>query len=202
MKKIGAPPTGKKRDGSPYYTLPAIYDDSTGTAVADSFLIAEYLDETYPSTPRLIPEGTHALQGAFRDNFWSKALPVFIITVADFPLRLTKPRSAEYFEKHRSADFGVPTLEALRVPPEAKDAEWEKVKDGFGSLDALMKKNDVWVMGDTPSFADFVMASLIRPVKLLYGTESEEWKRIMSWHEGRWERLMTAVEKYSAVPSL
>lgn len=94
------------------------------------------------------------------------------------------------------------TLSALRVPEEAKEAQWEKVKEGFGALDTLMKKNDVWVMGDTPSFMDFVMASFILWVKILYGRESGEWKKIMSWHGGRWERLMAAVEKYSAVPNL
>ncbi|KAE9402947.1 hypothetical protein BT96DRAFT_1083826 [Gymnopus androsaceus JB14] len=137
MKKIGAlPTTTKKRDPScPLYTIPAIYDDSTGTAIADSVLIAEYLDKTYPSTPRLIPQGTHALQGAFR--------------------------TAEYYERTRCADMGVPTLEVLRVPAEARDAEWDKVKDAFGYVHGLMKENDDWIMGDTISFADFIVASMI-----------------------------------------
>ncbi|KAE9402948.1 hypothetical protein BT96DRAFT_855270 [Gymnopus androsaceus JB14] len=204
MKKINAPPTAKKADGSPLYTIPAIYDDSTGTAIADSILIAEYLDKTYPSTPRLIPQGTHALQGAFGDFFFSKMMPLLTLTLPDVPLMLLNPRSAEYFEKARSADFGVPTLEAFRVPPEAKDAAWDKVKDALGTLNALMKDGDTWVMGDAPSFADFVMGGLIGTVKSLYGKESEEWKRIMSWHGGRWQRLMVALEKYSAsaVPTL
>lgn len=43
------------------YTLPAIYDPSTGTGVADSFEIARYLDKQYPTTPTVIPAGTEAL---------------------------------------------------------------------------------------------------------------------------------------------
>ncbi|KAG7086932.1 hypothetical protein E1B28_002848, partial [Marasmius oreades] len=39
-KSIGAPPTGKKPDGTPKYTVPFIQDDSTGAVVSDSFLIA------------------------------------------------------------------------------------------------------------------------------------------------------------------
>ncbi|KAE9382334.1 hypothetical protein BT96DRAFT_1010845 [Gymnopus androsaceus JB14] len=112
---------------------------------------------------------------------------------------LLNPGSVEYFNKHRSEQFGVPTLEALRVPPEAKDAEWHKVKDAFGALNALNKDGDTWVMGDTPSFADFVIASVLAALKSMHGKESAEWTRIMSWHGGRWERLMMAVEKYSAV---
>lgn len=203
MKKIGAPPTNKWPDGSPMYTLPAIYDDSTGTAIADSVLIAEYLDKTYPSTPRLIPEGTHALQAAFRDLFYTKIIiPLYCISIADVPLILLNPASAGYFEKHRSLDFGVPALEALRGPKETRDVEWDKVKDSIGALDTLMKEGGIWVMGDTPSFADFVIASSLRTIKGLYGKESSEWKKIMSWHGGRWERLMVGVEKYSAVPSI
>ena len=61
-QEIGAKPTGTWPDGSPKYTVPAIYDPSTKTAVSDSVAIAQYLDATYPDTPRVIPEGTEAFQ--------------------------------------------------------------------------------------------------------------------------------------------
>ncbi|KAG2012919.1 hypothetical protein CC2G_009870 [Coprinopsis cinerea AmutBmut pab1-1] len=47
------PSTGK---AEPYYTIPVIFDDSTGRAIADSLEIAKYLDETYPDTPKVVPE--------------------------------------------------------------------------------------------------------------------------------------------------
>ncbi|KAF9253935.1 hypothetical protein L218DRAFT_836527, partial [Marasmius fiardii PR-910] len=43
-KRIGAPPTGKKPDGSDQYTVPMLVDSSTGQVLSDSFLIALYLD--------------------------------------------------------------------------------------------------------------------------------------------------------------
>lgn len=198
MKKIGAPPTGKKLDGSPLYTIPSIYDESTGAAIADSALIAEYLDETYPSTPRVIPPGTYALQGAFRTLFSSKAEPFMRLLMPDIPLTLLNPRSIEHFEKYRSEDYGVPTLEALRIPLEDMDAQWEKIKVAFGSLDELLKKDDVYVMGNMPSFVDFAIGGWLNTARAIYGKESEEWKKIMSWHGGRWERLMTGLDQYSA----
>lgn len=198
LKKIGAPPTGRKLDGSPLYTIPTIYDDSTGTAITDSALIAEYLDETYPSTPRVIPPGTHALQGAFRALFSSKAEPLVRLLMPDIPLTLLNPRSIEHFEKYRSEEYGIPTLEALRIPSGDIDAQWEKVKVAFGSLDELLKKDDVYVMGNTPSLADFAIGGWLNTAKASYGKESEEWKKIMSWHGGRWERLMTGLDQYSA----
>ena len=69
-QKIGAPPTDIRLqlDGSglqEHYTLPVIYDSSTGKIVAESFAIAEYLDETYPDTPKLLPAGSAAAIALF-----------------------------------------------------------------------------------------------------------------------------------------
>lgn len=196
MKKIGALPTGKRPDGSILYTIPAIYDDSTGTAIAESTLIAEYLDKTYPSTPRIIPPGTHALQLAFADLFFSKNGPLMLLLLPDVPFN---PISVEFFNKHHAPIFGAPTLEGLRVSPEQQNIQWEKVKDIFGKFDEMIKEDGIWVMGNTPSFADFVIGSLLITVKAIYGKESGEWKRIMSWHGGRWKRLMRGLDGYSAV---
>ncbi|KIK62816.1 hypothetical protein GYMLUDRAFT_223387 [Collybiopsis luxurians FD-317 M1] len=201
MKKIGALPTTVKHDGSPMYTVPAIYDDSTEVAIADSVLIAEYLDKTYPDTPVLIPRGTYALQNAFQEFLFSKLMPLWILTIPDVPSKCLNPRSAEYFEKHRSLDFGVPSLEVMRVTGEAREAQWLKVQEIFGSFHKMMKDSDTWIMGDKPSFVDFVLASMILSIKTLYGKESKEYQNVMSWHGGRWGRIMTIFdEKYSTVP--
>lgn len=50
-KRIGALPTSKKTDGRDHYTLPTIFDPSTGRAISDSLPIALYLDQTYPDSP-------------------------------------------------------------------------------------------------------------------------------------------------------
>src|SRR6266446_9283461 len=67
FKKMGIPPTSKEEDGSDRYTVPAIHDPSTGASIADSVLIAEYLEKTYPDTPKVFPNNTPALQVAFVD---------------------------------------------------------------------------------------------------------------------------------------
>jgi glutathione S-transferase len=89
MRSIGAAPTGEKPDGSPLYTLPAIVDPSRTTSsggptvVSESFRIAEYLDEAYPtpSTGALFPPGTKALQQLFYEYFF-KNIMMLIITMA------------------------------------------------------------------------------------------------------------------------
>ncbi|KAJ7574088.1 hypothetical protein C8J56DRAFT_757479, partial [Mycena floridula] len=62
-KALGAKPTDIKAR-KPLYTLPMIYDDSTGAMVTDSIAIAEYLDITYPEKSLLMPAGAYNLHMA------------------------------------------------------------------------------------------------------------------------------------------
>jgi hypothetical protein len=72
------------------YTLPIYW------ASSDSPCLAEYLDETYPNTPKLFPQGTRALpvQYAFIDEF---AVPVSNATL--------NPRSEEYKTCEREVGY-------------------------------------------------------------------------------------------------
>ncbi|KAI3619994.1 hypothetical protein WG66_009810 [Moniliophthora roreri] len=70
---VGAPPTATRPDGTPKYTVPFLYDSTKGRAVADSFLIAQYLDEAYPETPVVIPTGTRILQSIASEAIAAKA---------------------------------------------------------------------------------------------------------------------------------
>ncbi|KAF9063085.1 hypothetical protein BDP27DRAFT_1299913 [Rhodocollybia butyracea] len=195
MKELGALPTGRKPDGSPLYTLPVIHDDSTGAIIADSALIAEYLDKTYPTPTQLIPTGTHALQAVFREMVSSKAITFATLVLPEAMGKVVNQPSAEYLEHAYSALV----LEAKTADEEERVAKWEKAKEFLGGVDALMKREDKWIMGDAISFADFVVAAVLTMVKNIFGKESEAWKQVVSWHEGRWDRMMIELEKYSTV---
>lgn len=56
-----------RKNGTPYYSLPVIQDPNTGEEkiISDSARIAEYLDSTYPDTPKIVPVGTYTLQKTF-----------------------------------------------------------------------------------------------------------------------------------------
>ena len=56
LKEIGASPN-KLPDGSERYTVPTLSDPNTGAIVTDSWVIAEYLDKTYPEKP-IFPPGS------------------------------------------------------------------------------------------------------------------------------------------------
>ncbi|PIL22627.1 hypothetical protein GSI_15318 [Ganoderma sinense ZZ0214-1] len=206
-QKIGAGPTAKKGDGSPLYTLPAIFDPNTQTALADSAKIARYLEATYPNAaPRLIPAELDVFIAAFQDAFWGALgtgyAPVIIPAAFDVLCEGSKP----YFRQTREARLGG-KLEELAPPgSEARGQVWAHLKKATGKIAAWYEgaaggKERIFVLGDGASvtYADVVVAGFFVWFKVCLGEESEEWKEMASWNGGRWGKLLAALEKYSAV---
>ena len=191
-KNLGIKPTGKKPDGSPLYTLPAIHDPSTGTFLAESFLIAEYLEETYP-TPSIFPQGTKSLQHAFQFSFEQIFAQIRPFILPSIIPKLVTQRSQEYFRRTKEISLGRP----LVVPVGAERAEqWAKFRDGMNKIDGCFAKTDtkgLFVMGDTISWADFFISGYLIFYKNIWGEDSEEWKDVASWNEGRWKNLLHAL---------
>lgn len=155
-KSIGAEPTDiREEDGSPYYSLPVIQDPNTATVLSESALIAEYLDSTYPDTPRLIPSGTHALQTGFRVAYRKATDASFEFVIPAMAGKLY-PRSQEYYVRTREIRFGKKLSEVTPVG-EARDVAWTKLKAGFGKVNSWMRDHEPFVMGDVVSFSDFLL---------------------------------------------
>lgn len=197
-KKIGAPATAKKDDGTPMYTVPAIYDPSTKTAVADSILIAEYLDATYPDTPKLFPPGSHALQLAALYAYDQALEPLWQFAVPATN-KILNPHSEQYFRRTRELIFGK-TMEDLSPTGKDREVEWAKVKEAFGIVDAWLQKSDgPYFMGNTICFIDLVVASFIIWSRKVFGEASAEWADLRTWNDGRWGKLMDGLEKYAKI---
>ncbi|KJA18771.1 hypothetical protein HYPSUDRAFT_917542 [Hypholoma sublateritium FD-334 SS-4] len=178
-KKFGIAPTSVNADGSPKYTLPAIHDPSTGVYLADSFAIAEYLEKTYPDTPRLFPGNSAGLQATI-----------------DAALH---PRSAAFFRSAREIDFGMPLDDVLPKGDEAV-TEWAKFRDDLGKVDAwYAKSGGPFLMGSAVSWADFAVAGSLVWMRTVWGKESTEWKDIASWQGGRWKMLFENLTQYETV---
>ena len=200
-KKIGAGPTGT-RNGKPLYTLPVIQDLATGAVVSDSFKIAQYLDTAYPSTPfTLVPAGTKAFHAMFLD-VWAQKISAKIDPLLGLPSNLTlNPRSAEYFRPMREAMIGK-TLEQYTPQGEARAALWSTARQGLAEIDGWLKENGtgtVFVMEDTPSFADAAVYSSILWLEDMLGTDSEEWTELMAADERRWAKLVEVFRKWKVV---
>ena len=81
--------------------------------------------------------------------------------------------------------------------PKDKAEAWNQIKAGFDKLDKLLQLGKgPYVMGNTVSFQDFEVASYTIWLRRIFGEESEEWKNIINWNDGRWGRLIEGFRKY------
>ncbi|KAK0220558.1 hypothetical protein IW262DRAFT_1436350 [Armillaria fumosa] len=193
-KKIGAAPTSTKSDGvSPFYTIPIIQDDSTGAVVSDSIAIAAYLDKTYPSSgPVLIPTGTKALQLAFGSAVFDAFAP-FRPFFAHSITKKMNDATAAYFMRVRMG--GVTKVDAPEG--EERDKLWTQAKENLGKMNKWFEGSEGnFVMGNEPSFADTAMCGFLQFMKTMLGEESEEWKDIASWNDGRWGKYLESFKPY------
>lgn len=197
-KKLGIKPTSKNPDGTEHYTLPAIHDPSTGVYIADSVLIAEYMDKTYPNTPPIFPHNTLGLQHAFAAAFSSSLDPLWEFILPDSCLVLNPP-SQKYFRRTREITFGK-TLEDLRPKGDYADKRWAEFQARLGKVDVWYSKVDgPFLMGNEVSWADIVVASYLIWLKIVWKTDGQRWKDVAGWHGGRWERVVNSLEKYAVV---
>ncbi|KAF8625628.1 hypothetical protein AX17_006813 [Amanita inopinata Kibby_2008] len=197
-KEIGVGPTGHRND-APLYTVPAIYDPNTETAVVDSYDIARYLDKTYPNTPRIIPEGTEVFQSfplffhalGPDKTIWNFAVPATYATL--------NPVSQEYFRRTREERFGK-KIEELEPKGAEAEAAWAVLKEGYDNLDKMWQLSEgPYVMGKTLSFMDIVVISWSLWLRNVFGKDSQRWKDIASWNDGRWGRLVESLAKYEVL---
>ncbi|EIM81534.1 uncharacterized protein STEHIDRAFT_103989 [Stereum hirsutum FP-91666 SS1] len=218
---IGAEPTSysiNPVDGTktPKYTFPVIHDPATGALVSDSFKIARYLDNTYPSHVsslvaksgfqlsrdlKFAPAGTAALQMVFEDIWMAKiVMNVFPMLVVDIANSSATARAREDFREKREARFGV-KLEEM-CPPEARPVMWKKALEGFTQVGVWLDENGgegQFVMGDKLSWADIIIGSWLLMMRRMWGERSKEWQELMSFEGGRWKRFYEVIATWNYV---
>jgi glutathione S-transferase len=151
-------------------------------AVSDSFVIAEFLDNTYPDTPRLFPRGTRALQVTLISTS-EKNVKLWPIMLPATHASLGATGQAYYREK-----LTRKKLEEFSPPGPVSEGCWKQVKQWFDVVQDgwLQMEEGPYFMGTTISFADIVLASYSMWIRKILGEESEEWKDIISWNGSRW----------------
>jgi glutathione S-transferase len=131
-------------------TVPVIIDN--GKAIYDSWTIAQYLDQAYPSRPALFDgPSSHALGYFF--NQWMPAvqLPLFKVIMLDLFARIHEKDKA-YFRESREKRFGV-TLEEFGGDPKRAVTELRTVLTPVRQ--ALVQY--AFLGGHGPSYADYVL---------------------------------------------
>ena len=153
LKSFGLSPNS---EGMPY-TIPAVQLPD-GTYMMDSRKIATELEHRYPSpslrldspilkkVEGLIPRLTGPLVGVFMPKV---------------PPALLNPPSAEYFERTRAVRYGKTLSEMGRDSDEEK--AWAQVEPLLKEMgDILKAEGGPFALGQTVSYTDFVIVSLLQ----------------------------------------
>jgi len=148
-------------------TVPVLLDG--GKAIYDSWTIAEYLDQAYPSRPALFDGGSsHALGYFF--NQWTPAAvhgPLLKVIVLDLFSRLADNDKA-YFRQSREKRFGT-TLEQYGADPKGALPAFRQALAPVRQ--ALVQY--AFLGGNGPGYADYILlgafqwARTVSPIRLL-----------------------------------
>lgn len=159
LKEAGVPPN---EAGGPDYTIPAV-KLADGRVIMDSIKIAPELEKIYPEPPLQLDS-----------PYFQKAHDIVVkmgglrpLLLPRVPVRLLPERSKEYYDRTREVQFGM-TLSELEKSEKAQNA-WKYAEPGFQELKSLLGENEAgpFFMGQTPSYADFVVVGFFQFLKRL-----------------------------------
>jgi len=158
-------------------------------AVVDSFVIANYLEDTYPDRPSLFGGEGGRAAARFLNSFGDMIViaGIFPMVVADISQRLDGDDYA-YFRKSREARFGGKPLEDVAADRVSRVEGFRKTLEPL----RLMLRAQPFVGGSAPNYGDYIMfggfqwARAVSPFKLL--TEDDPvyaWReRMLDAHDG------------------
>ena len=138
-----------ERTGGRTERLPAIVDD--GRWVLDSWGIVEYLDETYPDRPALIPHPSVAVLTRFLDTWlWATATGPWMFCYCKDYRDLSLPQDHAYVTHSRENMLGR-TLEEVQAGRE------DRLPAISAALEPLRKalRESPWLGGPSPNYADY-----------------------------------------------
>jgi glutathione S-transferase len=114
-------------------------------------------------------------------------------------LKIANPATAEPYEKIKYQIEKFPR----NLSEEDRKIQWANMEKEFGLVDGWLSKNEgnspFLLGGDVPCYGDIVLAGYILWLRLIWGDDSEEWKQVSAWHNGRWGKLLKGLEKYEVV---
>lgn len=134
--------------------VPVIRDGDR--VVSDSWAIAEYLEDRYPTTP-LFGDATGRAHARFI-NSWTDS--VLVAGIAPLIIRdlldVVAPQDRDYFRTSREARFGT-TLEGLQS---TRDARLPGFQSALMPLRMTLRRQ-AWLGGAQPSYADFIVGGTL-----------------------------------------
>lgn len=202
----GAPPTGKKADGTGYYTVPFLtLTPPTGSsepvlAISGSDKIAEVLEEHYPERP-VFPDGSRVFHKLFRQYVNEKVRPfVFPLITVGFADKLNE---TEWYYKTRELYLGFKFTGPGGFIPQGEEAvaaAWAKFDEAFEGLAVLLNEEfegNYRLLKDRVCFAEIELVSLLFFIKRT--SPDDAWKRLKDKHGGKRQKLLEFYADYLPV---
>jgi glutathione S-transferase len=138
-----------ERTGGKTERLPAIVDD--GRWVLDSWLIAEYLDETYPDRPTLIGNpSVKVLTQMMESWLWQTAISPWMTCYLKSYRDRSAPHDHDYVTSSRERMFGN-RIEDIII---GREDRLPLVPPKLELLRQTLSMSP-WLGGDTPNYADY-----------------------------------------------
>jgi len=198
MQKLGTKPIITPRDPNGVYLVPVLKDETTPgdtKIIQDSFEIIAYLDKAYPDRPALFPKGSKALFDLFemhvKEKIFMAILPIVMLPM----LTYFDERDGAYVRETRERWFKT-KLEDMCPTPEKRQECLTKTREGFDGLARIFDRNregSHLIMGDKLSKGDLVLIGAFAWIGEL---DKDAFEQIMTWSDGRWERLWVASEEW------
>ena len=148
--------------------------------VVDSWVIADYLEDTYPDRPSLFGGAVGRSLARFVNQWTSETLhPAIARAIIPDLAKILHPQDMDYFRTTREAAFGT-TFENLAT---ARVANIETLQRVLQPLNSTLGQQ-AFLAGDTPSYADhvafgaFQWARVSSPISLIPSNSS-----IATWRE-------------------
>jgi glutathione S-transferase len=198
-KEIGCVPVSKYANGAPRYSVPMIHDPSTGVVMAESFNIVEYLDKKHPMTPRMISQGTLALHKAFEEALSAPFPRALTMHCLGIQYRIIRPEGKDFYRSSREKLIGK-KLEDLVLTGEALENLLGQIENGLATVASWYQdESSVTFSGNSVGFADLILCGRLIWLRTVFGEDSPEWKKVASFHDGRWGRLLLSLKEFETV---
>ncbi|KAL8680962.1 MAG: hypothetical protein Q9186_002862 [Xanthomendoza sp. 1 TL-2023] len=165
-------------EGTPY-TIPTIHLPATKSHLGDEHImdskaIAIALEKLYPTPPLYLD----APELAKIEELWPQVMTTMRgVFMPKTSRTLLNDRSKEYFEETRKERFGMPLPDLEREV--GGEQAWEQVRPILEAIGAVLKeKNGPFILGETVSYADFVLVSAMQYLTRLGGGLYERFVQI------------------------
>ncbi|KAJ3518907.1 hypothetical protein NMY22_g13444 [Coprinellus aureogranulatus] len=209
LKELNVPPSKIQPDGTPFYSVPAIYDPSTNTTISDSYRILKYLDETYPDTPQLCSHPDALTDDLIKPIFepdwflpislmfhgiWGLVVPNIVNLASD-------EASGEKYRQKFLLRTGM-TVDSVQDPGKKREL-LEKGRQNFTEVNAALEEirkeyggEGPWLLGKDIKLPDLAIAGSLAWIASIMGEDSDLWRDIREWDDGKWAQFWDSMKPY------